>query len=78
MKGDHKYTASALCEWLSDKTNRSFGQTMFLFRLLNKDFDKLKLLEMQIKNCFLHYCPSDMEEVEKVMAMTQRTDLLKL
>lgn len=56
-------------DWLVLRTNRSKGQTQFLFNLLEGDFEKLKLLEMKIKNCLLYYCPGNMEEVEKIFLM---------
>jgi len=55
--------------WLTELTNRSKGQTQFLFNLLEGDFEKLKQLEMKLKNCLCNYCPSDLEEVEKVMCL---------
>jgi hypothetical protein len=64
--------------WLSDRTNRSNGQTQFLFQLVDGDFEKLKELEVQIKNCFLFYCPGDKECVEEVMKMTPKSDYFKL
>ena len=54
---------------LSDVTNRSLGQTKFLFDLCDKDLNKLVCLEQKIANNFLGYCPNDKEEVEKILAM---------
>ena len=56
---------------LSDLTNRSYGQTLFLLELLNGDFKKLVLLEQKLKNNLANYggCPGDKEECEKVLAM---------
>jgi hypothetical protein len=54
---------------LSDLTNRSYGQTLFLFKLLDNNFKKLVLLEQKLKNNFLNYCPDDIEECEKVLAL---------
>jgi len=56
-------------EWITDKTNRSLGQTQFLYKLVEGDFEKLKKLEMQIKNCYIFYCPSTKKEVEKILKM---------
>jgi hypothetical protein len=64
--------------WLTDRTNRSNGQTQFLYQLVDGDFEKLKELETQIKNCFLFYCPGDKESVEEVMKMTPICDDFKL
>ena len=64
--------------WLTSKTNRSNGQTQFLFQLVDGDFEKLKQLEIQLKNCFFSACPGDKEEVDKVMKMTPKWDGFKL
>jgi hypothetical protein len=58
-----------LLDRFTDVTNRSKGQTNFLFDLCDGDFQKLVLLEEKIKNNFLSYCPDDKEEVEKILAM---------
>ena len=50
---------------ITDITNRSEGQTQFLFQLVDGDFEKLLLLEKQLKR--LSYCPGDKEEVDKIM-----------
>ncbi len=65
-------------EWLSDKVNRSKGQTQFLFQMVGGDFEKLKALEVQMKNCFVSYCPADVEEVEKVMALVPKSNWFTL
>lgn len=64
--------------WLTDRTNRSNAQTLFLFQLVDGDFEKLKQLEMQIKNCFYFSCPADKEAVDEVMKMKPRANLLML
>jgi len=65
--------------WLTDRTNRSKGQTQFLFNLVAGDFEKLKQLEIRIMNCFYFSCPNDKEEVEKIMNMPIiRNDMLIL
>jgi len=61
-------------EFLTSKTNRSVGQTQYLFQLVDGNFEKLKQLESQIKNCFVQYCPGDKEEVTKVLGMTPRSN----
>jgi len=63
---------------LTDVTNRSLNQTLFLFNLCDKDFNKLLLLEEKLKNTYYGACPSDKETVEEVMKMEDRTDLLNL
>lgn len=60
--------------WLTSKTNRSNHQTQFLFQLVDGDFEKLQELELKMKNCFYWDCPSDKEEVDKVMKMTNKTN----
>lgn len=63
-------TKNLALENLSNVTNRSYGQTLFLFELLDKDLKKLVLLEQKLKkNNFLSYCPNDKEECEKVLSM---------
>jgi hypothetical protein len=42
------------------------------------DFEKLKQLEMKIKNCHCFYCPGDVEEVEKLLNMKTDDDWFKL
>jgi len=64
--------------WLTDRTNRSNNQTQFLFDLVDGDFEKLKTLETQIKNCFLFYCPGDKDEVDKVLKMEPKDDSFSL
>jgi hypothetical protein len=65
--------------WLTDRTNRSKRQTQFLYNLINGNFEKLKELEIRIKNCFYFSCPNDKEEVEKIMNMPIiRNDMLVL
>jgi hypothetical protein len=58
----------------TNRTNRSNGQTMFLFELCDNDFNKLCKLETQIKNCFYFGCPADKDELENVLNMTPKTD----
>ena len=60
------------------KTNRSYNQTQQLFELYDCDFEKLKNVEKQMRNCFCFYCPGDKEELEKVMKLTPKTDKFKL
>lgn len=57
-------------EWLSKRVNRSRMQVDFLFQLCGGDFEKLKRLEAQIKNNFIYYCPSNVEEVERILNLT--------
>ena len=64
--------------WLTDKTNRSNSQTLFLFQLVDGDFEKLKEVEMQIKNCFYFACPSDKDELNKLMSMQPKSTYFSL
>ena len=63
-------------DWIISKTRRSENQTQFLFELCDCDFEKLKILETQIKHCFLNYCPGDKDEVEKILNMNPKIFLL--
>jgi hypothetical protein len=65
-------------DWLTSKTTRSNAQTQFLFNLVDGDFEKLKELETQIKNCMLGYCPGDKEEIVTVMNMKWKTNSFNL
>ena len=56
--------------WSSRVVNRSKNQTLFLFNLVGGDFERLVALETRIKNCHVSYCPSDSDEVDKIMQMT--------
>lgn len=64
--------------WLTERTNRSNAQTQFLFQLCDGGFDKLKKLEMQLKNCFCFYCPDTKEEVYRVLKMEAKSQWFKL
>lgn len=52
---------------LTNVTFRSLGQTKFLLDLLDNDFKKLIELEEKIKNLFIHYCPGDRKECDKIL-----------
>jgi len=59
------------------RVNRSGSQSNRLFNLLSGDFEKLKQLEAQIMNCFVHYCPLDLEEINTVMGLQPKSDWFK-
>ena len=61
-----------------DATNRSKGQTNFLFDLCDGNFQKLVRLGDKIKNNFLGYCPNDKEEVEKILTMEDESGWFNL
>jgi hypothetical protein len=67
-----------LLDRFTDVTNRSKGQTNFLYDLCDGDFQKLVTLEEKIRNNFLSYCPGDKEEVEKILAMDNESDWFNL
>lgn len=66
------YLDTERLNWLTDRTNRSNGQTQFLFQLVDGDFEKLKQLETHMKNCLYSGCPGDKEQVERVMKMNPK------
>ena len=63
---------------ITDKTNRSFGQTQHLYTLVYGDFEKLKQLEMKIKNCLCFYCPGDRKEVDQIMKMSNKVNIFNI
>lgn len=65
-------------ERFTDVTNRSKSQTLFLYGLVQRDFEKLVELEEKLKNNHLSYCPSNKEEVERVLQMSYRTYWFKI
>ena len=67
-----------LLDDFTNVTNRSKGQTNFLYDLCDGDFQKLVRLEEKIRNNFLSYCPDDKEEVEKILAMDDESDWFNL
>lgn len=54
---------------LGSGVNRSRNQIKFLFDLLDGNLFKLIELEEKIKNNHIAYCPSTIEECEKILAM---------
>jgi len=65
-------------EKLINVTNRSKWQTLFLLELLNDDLFKLLELEEKIKNNFIGYCPSDKEECNKILSMSNGSNWYNL
>jgi hypothetical protein len=65
-------------KWITSKTNRSNGQTNFLFQLVDGDFEKLKKLEEQIKNCFYFVCPTNKETVDEIFKMKPKNKYFQL
>ena len=54
---------------LTKITNRSNGQTQFLFELCDCDFEKLLELERKLKNNFVGWVPGDKESLNHVLSM---------
>ena len=67
-----------LLDELVEKTNRSKGQTKFLYDMLGGNMDKLRKLEMNIKNCFISYCPGDLKTADKIIDMKPKSQWFKL
>jgi hypothetical protein len=65
-------------DWLTKQTNRSTGQTQFLFQLVDGNFRKLKKLEVKIKNNSLFYCPADKSSVKEVLRMKSKNDFFTI
>jgi hypothetical protein len=65
-------------EWLINETNRSKNQTQELFELCDYDWEKLKKVEVQIKNCFIFYCPGDKKTIDYVLGLKPLIDSFKL
>jgi len=63
---------------LTTSTNRTKGQTLFLLNLLQNDMFKLMELEEKLKNNFLHYCPGDKEECDKILGMDNGSEWFKI
>ena len=65
-------------KWLVKRTNRSDRQTLFLFQLVDGDFEQLKKLETLIKNCFYTSCPGNKEEAEKILETEPKSNYFSL
>lgn len=77
MKRDITKQEQFLLDSISDLTNRSLGQTIFLFKLCNFDFTKLCDLEEKIQNTFYGACPGDEETVNEVLILEDRVDYFR-
>lgn len=77
MKRDITTHEQFLLEIISDYTNRSLGQTGFLFKLCDFDFTKLCELEEKVKNAFYNGCPGDEETINEVLSLEDRTEYFK-
>lgn len=69
----HKMDENTL-DKLTTIFNRSKIQMNFLFQLVDGDLEKLKELEIKIKNNHIHYCPGDKEEAQIILNMKLFTD----
>ena len=56
-----------LAHRLTKITNRSLGQTQFLFELCDYDFEKLLDAERKIWNNFLFCCPGTKKELNRIL-----------
>ena len=64
----YKHTLSAeQLEEAAGYSNRGRNQTIFLFQLVDGDFDKLMKLERQIKKKFVSYCPGTVQEMVNIL-----------
>lgn len=50
-------------------SNRRYEQTLFLYQLLECDFDMLMELQSKIKKHFIFYCPSNKREIAKILSL---------
>ena len=64
--------------WLTEQTNRSNAQTLFLFQLVDGDFEKLKQLEIKIKNHHYCPCPNTKKEVEEILKWESKSNWFTL
>lgn len=60
--------------YLAIVNNRSNGQMEFLFDLCGKDLSMLLELLAKLKDNFLHYCPSTLEERDGVLKLSLLED----
>lgn len=65
-------------DWLTSFTNRSKPQTQMLFNLVDGDFDKLKELEAKLKNTFHFACPGNLDEVNQVLSLENKSNYFQL
>lgn len=76
---NYKYNLpSEQMNFLTAATNRSVAQTLFLYQLVDGDFEKLKLLEEQTKNCFVAYCPDNKQQVAEIMQKEPKNKWFKI
>tara|TARA_R110000868_G_scaffold76573_2_gene220068 strand:- start:11381 stop:11767 length:387 start_codon:yes stop_codon:yes gene_type:complete len=65
------YKPDNLLEWFSKYYNRSLSQCGFLLELCDRNYMKLRELEVQLRDKHVFYCPADKEEMTKVMTFTK-------
>ncbi len=63
-------------DWLTDRTNRSINQTLFLWEVLG-DWKMLLELEEAIKVFHISYCPSDIPEAYYLIGKLRTWKALK-
>jgi hypothetical protein len=54
-------------EALSTVINRSNGQTLFMYQLVDGNMTMFFQLMYKMKKYFVSYCPGDVEEVNKIL-----------
>lgn len=54
-------------EALSTVINRSNGQTLFMYQLVDGDITRFFELVYKMKKHFINYCPGDVDEVNKIL-----------
>lgn len=60
--------------WIIEKTNRSKHQTLFLYQLVDGQWELLVHLEKQLKNLHIKYCPDTKEDVKKILNLKSKND----
>lgn len=63
---------------ISIAVNRSLAQTTFLLDLLDYDLFKYLELEEKLKNNFVGYCPGDLKECKKILAMGNGSEWFRI
>lgn len=61
---------------LTKITNRSRSQTIFLFNLVDCDFEKLILIEKKLKNTFTFWVPGDRKTIKEILLLEDKTQIL--
>lgn len=65
-------------DFIVERTNMHPMQVQFLFQLVGGNYERLKQLEEKLKNNFVPYCPSTVNEVERVLYAPNKSNWFKL